>query len=191
MGTFHASGVPYIAHRDDWDWLAPGWASITARLHEHSPSGYYVDMFGWSLANAHKGHRQFMMNNLIAGLEINDVLAISWTVFVSNPFRSKGRTATERRSSKTQRKRKHCLARSLPHVIRHHVARRLRGLERRRRLEGGHVLHGHRGAHRPSVLLSPSRAGAVCPAVRLVSSGSAFCLSVLLGVVCFCARLLR
>mmetsp|Transcript_90058 Transcript_90058/g.234457 ORF Transcript_90058/g.234457 Transcript_90058/m.234457 type:complete len:247 (+) Transcript_90058:540-1280(+) len=65
MGTFHASGVPYIAHRDDWDWLAPGWASITARLHEHSPSGYYVDMFGWSLANAHKGHRQFMMNNLM------------------------------------------------------------------------------------------------------------------------------
>eukprot|EP00959_Pyramimonas_sp_CCMP1952_P043477 909285-Pyramimonas_sp.AAC.1 len=47
--TFHGTGVPYIAHRDDWDWLAPDWNSINARL------------YNWSLVTAHRGRRQFVL----------------------------------------------------------------------------------------------------------------------------------
>jgi hypothetical protein len=65
MGTFHGSGVPYIAHRDDWDWIANDWASITERLHKYAPEGCLVDMWSWMLTNAHKGRRQFIMPNLM------------------------------------------------------------------------------------------------------------------------------
>jgi hypothetical protein len=65
FGTFHGSGVPYIAHRDDWDWIANDWASITERLHKYAPEGCLVDMWSWMLANAHKGRRQFIMPNLM------------------------------------------------------------------------------------------------------------------------------
>ncbi|CAK0908264.1 unnamed protein product [Prorocentrum cordatum] len=65
FGTFHGSGVPYIAHRDDWDWLAPDWNSINARLHKYAPKGYYIDMWSWSLVTAHRGRRQFIQENLM------------------------------------------------------------------------------------------------------------------------------
>jgi len=65
LGTFHASGVPYIAHRDDWDWLATEWTTITERLQKYAPRGYFVDMYSWSLANAHKGGRQFIQPSLM------------------------------------------------------------------------------------------------------------------------------
>lgn len=65
FGTFHGSGVPYIAHRDDWDWIAAEWNSINARLHKYAPRGYYIDMFSWSLVTVHKGLRQFILENLM------------------------------------------------------------------------------------------------------------------------------
>lgn len=34
VGTYHGSGVPYLAHKDDWEeWLADSWKDCTARCH--------------------------------------------------------------------------------------------------------------------------------------------------------------
>jgi len=63
MGFYQSTGVPYIAHRDDWDWLVDDWSDITVRLHEHSREGFYVDMWSWILSNVHRGQRQLVLHN--------------------------------------------------------------------------------------------------------------------------------
>jgi len=64
VGTFHAAGVPYLAHREDWEgWLADSWKDTTARFHEVF-NGYIVEMYTWAFANIHRGQRELLVENL-------------------------------------------------------------------------------------------------------------------------------
>mmetsp|Transcript_72679 Transcript_72679/g.210396 ORF Transcript_72679/g.210396 Transcript_72679/m.210396 type:complete len:449 (-) Transcript_72679:56-1402(-) len=64
IAVSHATGVPYIAHKDDWDeWLVDAWRDIAERLHTVY-SGYFVDMLAWVLAPLHHGYKEVVVNNL-------------------------------------------------------------------------------------------------------------------------------
>jgi len=66
MGLYQSTGVPYLAHRDDWAWLADDWAAVMGRLHDHyAGNQLYADMWAWSLANQHRNQRQLVLHSLI------------------------------------------------------------------------------------------------------------------------------
>jgi len=66
VSLYHSVGVPYLAHKDDWDWLVDGWADTMGRLHEHYVGDQlYADMWAWSLANMHKRQRQLVLHDYI------------------------------------------------------------------------------------------------------------------------------
>mmetsp|Transcript_114922 Transcript_114922/g.297862 ORF Transcript_114922/g.297862 Transcript_114922/m.297862 type:complete len:477 (+) Transcript_114922:88-1518(+) len=81
MGFYQSTGVPYIAHRDDWDWLVDDWADITVRLHEHSHQGFLVDMWSWILANVHRKQKQLVLHNfMISDVEPPQYNYEAWSV---------------------------------------------------------------------------------------------------------------
>lgn len=65
VSYYHSTGVPYLAHKDDWDeWLVDSWKDITTRLHTVY-TGYYVDMWSWMMANIHRGKRELVLTDLM------------------------------------------------------------------------------------------------------------------------------
>jgi len=66
VGLYQSTGVPYLAHRDDWRWLVDSWADVMGRLHKHYVGDQlYADMYSWILANAHRRQRQLVLHNYI------------------------------------------------------------------------------------------------------------------------------
>jgi len=66
VSLYHSTGVPYLAHKDDWTWLVDGWADTMGRLHKHYVGDQiYVDMWAWALTNMHHRQRQLVLHDYI------------------------------------------------------------------------------------------------------------------------------
>merc|ERR1719296_1523 len=66
VSLYQSTGVPYLAHKDDWDWLVDGWADTMGRLHKNYVGDQlYADMWAWALTNIHHKQRQFVLHDYI------------------------------------------------------------------------------------------------------------------------------